>query len=71
MRYPLVGETGQGHFDGTNFKRSKLLENAQIPTTLAPVLFRGARREAPSQEAVLGSIGKCISATFGVWVFNL
>jgi hypothetical protein len=57
------------HFIGINFKSHKALENAQPPTTLAPAYFApadlrrgcrgsGARREAPSQEAVLGgSIG--------------
>jgi len=32
-RYPLVGGTRQRHFDGTNFKPRKLLENAQTPTS--------------------------------------
>jgi len=30
-RYPLVGGTGQRHFDGTNFKPRKVPENAQSP----------------------------------------
>ena len=33
LRYPLVGGTGQRHFDGTNFKPRKVLENAQTPTS--------------------------------------
>ena len=33
MRYPLVGGTRQRHFDGTNLKPRKLLENAQTPTS--------------------------------------
>jgi hypothetical protein len=32
-RYPLVGETGQRRFAGTNWKPRKLLENAQTPTS--------------------------------------
>jgi hypothetical protein len=32
-RYPLVGGTRQRHFDGTNSKPRKLLENAQTPTS--------------------------------------
>ena len=32
-RYPQVGGTRQLHFDGTNFKPHKLLENAQTPTS--------------------------------------
>jgi len=32
LRYPLVGGTRQRHFDGTNLKPQKLLENAQTPT---------------------------------------
>ena len=32
-RYPLVGGTRQRHFDGTNLKPHKLLENAQTPTS--------------------------------------
>jgi hypothetical protein len=33
LRYPLVGGTRQRHFAGTNFEPSKLLENAQTPTS--------------------------------------
>jgi hypothetical protein len=33
LRYPLVGGTRLRHFDGTNFKPRKLLENAQTPTS--------------------------------------
>src|SRR5688572_7867500 len=32
-RYPLVGGTRQRHFDGTNLKPQKLLENAATPTS--------------------------------------
>ena len=32
LRYPLVGGTRKRHFDGTNFKPRKVLENAQTPT---------------------------------------
>ena len=33
LRYPLVGGTRQRHFDGTNLKSPKMLENAQTPTS--------------------------------------
>jgi hypothetical protein len=33
VRYPLVGGTRERHFDGTNSKPRKLLENAQSPTS--------------------------------------
>ena len=33
VRYPLVGGMGQRHFEGTNSKPGKLLENAQTPTS--------------------------------------
>ena len=33
VRYPLVGGTRQRHFDGTNLKPRRLLENAQTPTS--------------------------------------
>jgi len=33
LRYPLVGGTRQRHFDGTSLEPSKLLENAQTPTS--------------------------------------
>ena len=33
LRYPLVGGTRGRHFDGTNFKPRKTLENAQTPTS--------------------------------------
>jgi len=32
LRYPRVGGMRQRHFDGTNFKPRKRLENAQTPT---------------------------------------
>jgi hypothetical protein len=34
-----VGGTRQRHFDETNLKPHKELENAQTPTTMAPMLF--------------------------------
>jgi len=40
-RYPLVGGTGQCHFDGTNLKPHKLPENAQTPTSRVHALFGG------------------------------
>ena len=43
VRYPLVGGTGQRHFNGINSKPRKLLENAQTPTTMAPAHFAGDR----------------------------
>ena len=46
LRYPLVGGTREHHFDGTNSKPYKLLENAQTPTTMAPALFAGDRVHA-------------------------
>jgi len=33
VRYPLVGETRQRHFAGTNLKPRKLPENAPTPTS--------------------------------------
>jgi hypothetical protein len=42
LRYPLVGGTRQRHFAGTSFKPRKLPDNAQTPTTMAPVHFRGS-----------------------------
>src|SRR5574341_2368955 len=39
--YPLVGGRRQRHFDGTNSKPRKLLENAATPTTTAPAHFAG------------------------------
>ena len=33
LRYPLVGGTRKRHFDGTNLKPRKQLENAQTPTS--------------------------------------
>jgi hypothetical protein len=53
-RYPLVGfdtaqppgGTRQRHFDGTNCKPHKLLENVASPTTMAPALFAGDRVHA-------------------------
>jgi len=36
LRYPLVGETRERHFDGTNLKPRKLPKYAQTPTTMAP-----------------------------------
>ena len=39
VRYPLVGGTRQRYFAGTNSKPHKLPENAQTPTTMAPMLF--------------------------------
>ena len=56
VRYPLVGWTRQRQFDGTNLKPHKLLENAQTPTTTAPVLFRG-------------SGARCVSRTHGTPAF--
>jgi len=32
LRYPRVGGTRERHFDGTNFKPHKTLENAATPT---------------------------------------
>ena len=32
-RYPLVGGTGQRHFNGANFKARNLPENAATPTS--------------------------------------
>ena len=33
VRYPLVGETRQRYFIGTNFRPRKVPENAQTPTS--------------------------------------
>ncbi len=38
LRYPLVGGTRQRRFAGTDSKPRKLPENAQTPTTMAPML---------------------------------
>ena len=40
-RYSLVGGMGQRHFDGTNFKPRKLLENAQTPTSRVHAVLGG------------------------------
>jgi len=40
-RYPLVGGTRSRHFDGTNFKPRKLLENAQTPTSRVHAVLGG------------------------------
>jgi hypothetical protein len=39
LRYPLVGGTRQRHFDGTNLKPRKVLENAQSPTSRVHVVL--------------------------------
>ena len=41
LRYPLVGGTRQRHFDGTSLEPSKLLENAQTPTSRVHAVFGG------------------------------
>ena len=41
LRYPLVGEMRQSHFEGTNFKPRKLLENAQTPTSRVHAVLGG------------------------------
>src|ERR671912_14757 len=38
-RYPLVGGTRGCHFDGTNSKPHKVLENAQTPTSRVHALL--------------------------------
>ena len=43
-RYPLVGETRQRRFAGTNFKPHKLPENAQTPTSRVHALLGGGPR---------------------------
>jgi hypothetical protein len=58
-RYPLVGGTGQRHFDGTNFKPKKLLENAQTPTTMAPMLV-GDRVHAAR------CVGRCVVGVYSL-----
>ena len=40
-RYPLVGRTRQGHFDGTNLKPRKVPENAQTPTSQVHAVLGG------------------------------
>ena len=47
------GGTRQRHFDGTNSQPRKLPENAQTPTTMVSVLFRG-------------SGARCVSPLFAV-----
>jgi len=42
LRYPLVGGTRQRHFDRTNLKPRKLLENAQSPTSRVHAVFGGS-----------------------------
>ena len=41
-RYPLVGETRERQFDGTNLKPHKRLENAQTPTSRVHAVLGGA-----------------------------
>ena len=41
VRYPLVGGTRQRHFDGTNLKPHKVLENAQTPTSRVHAVLGG------------------------------
>ena len=41
LRYPLVGGTGQRHFDRTNLKPRERLENAATPTSLSLAFFQG------------------------------
>ena len=45
-RYPLVGGTRGRHFDGSNLKPRKVLENAQTPTAMAPAFVAGDRVHA-------------------------
>ena len=45
-RYPLVGGTRQRHFNGTNFKPHKLLENAQSPTSRVHAVLGGVLARA-------------------------
>src|SRR5215208_4378054 len=61
LRYPLVGGTRQRHFDGTSFKPRKVPKNAQTPTTMVSVPFRGSG-------AYLSrcSSGRCVRRTFEV-----
>jgi len=40
-RYPLVGGTRKRHFDGTNLKPRKLLENAQTPISRVHAVLGG------------------------------
>jgi hypothetical protein len=39
LRYLLVGGTRERRFDETSLKPRKVPENAQTPTTMAPMLF--------------------------------
>src|SRR5687768_4070155 len=41
LRYPLVGETRQPHFDGTNFKPRKVPENPATPTSRVHAVLGG------------------------------
>jgi hypothetical protein len=53
-RYPRVGGTRQRHFDGTNFKPRKLLENAATPTRRVHALL-GSLLEATMRLGFLSS----------------
>jgi hypothetical protein len=41
LRYPLVGGTGEHHFNGINSKPRKLPENAQTPTSRVHAVLGG------------------------------
>lgn len=53
-RYPLVGGTRQRHFDGTNSKPRKPLENAQTPTSRVHAVLGGGWRGADHEPSLYG-----------------
>jgi hypothetical protein len=60
LRYPLVGETRQRYFDGTNLKPQKLPENAHAkrPTIRTPMLVRGSGARC---------VGQILQDDFELW----
>ena len=51
-RYPLVGETRQRHFAGTNSKPRELPDNAQTPTSRVHAVLARLGRAARTQLAL-------------------
>jgi hypothetical protein len=58
-RYPLVGETRQRRFDGTDLKPGKLPENAPTPTT-TPALHQTQCGASVAPLLVRGSGARCV-----------
>jgi len=56
VRYPLVGGTRQHHFDGTNFKPRKVLENAPTPTSRVHAVLGGLFANRVASEGISHNI---------------